>query len=1008
MKNRFLVSFLLLLSGLSLSAQETFTYSNLDRDFFEGKELFAQKKYSASVVYFERFLENRKHTDPEKIQEATYYLACDAYELRKSNATSLLDAYVKAFPYTQFEDRVYYMMGNLAFEQKKYNLALTYYEKSNEKNLGKNENAEISFNKGYAYVEAGEFAKAKPYFKALKGKKSKYESTASYYAAYCDYSLKNYDTALDEFLAVEAMPEFKPFVPYYIIQIYYFNKDYDKLMPYAEKTLQENLNNPNNTEVYRILGECAYQKDQYKPAIGYLSKYVKGVQKVQRNDMYILGVCHYKVGNYEDASKALAKVTSAKDSLSQNAYYHLGLSYVKADKKTNARMAFKSAAEMDFDKSIKEEAAYNYILTTLETTAPFGEAIKVFEAFISDYPNSKYIETVRENLITAYMSSKNYTAASESLAKLKKLSPAMKDAKAYIQFQLGTEEFVKGDFEKAVGHFTSTLKESSDNFNKAQVYYWRGDSYYRQNNYEDARSDYKSFLEEKNAKDYQDYNMVHYGLGYTYFQQKQFKSALPSFLKYVDNEKDQTIPTYADAMDRLGDCYFVSRDFPNAEKYYSKSITANGKNADYAIFQKAFVQGLRKNYKGKIDGLQKLIGTYPRSDYEDDAYYELARAFVLVEQQDKAVTTYLTLINKFPQSPLARKASLEIGMLYYNAGKYDDAIEAYKEVVTNYPNSEEMRTALESMEAIYIEMNNVAEYFNYAKEKGLVVGDPSREDSLTFMAAERVYMKQDYQGAAPGLKKYLDNFCPTGRSCITARYYLADCYYNTNKMNEAMEQYKELAQLEGNSYMETVLVRLSQIAYDTKDYATALAAFKKLRDVAQEPANISAAKIGILRSSYLLNDIENTLNIAKEILTMKGLTPELEREARFYQAKANVQSGDREKAVNDLKFLSKDTRSAAGAECKYLLAEYYLVSGKDNKAEDEVSDFISKGTPHQYWLARAFVLLADIYIKRGDDFQAKQYLMSLKSNYKKADSIQDLIEERLDQIKEREANTIVQ
>lgn len=1008
MKNRILFLYMLLFVGINITAQETFTYANLDRDFFDGKDLFAQRKYSASVVFFERFLETRNTADPEKIQEANYYLACDAYELRKTYAQTLLQTYVAEYPYTQFEDRVYYMLGNLAFEQKKYNLAVSYYNKSNEKNLGKAESAEIAFNKGYALLESGDFGKAKPYFKSLKGKKTKYESSAAYYYAYSEYSLKNYDAALEGFLAIESQPEYIAFVPYYIIQIYYFNKNYDQLMPYAEKVLKENIDSPNNVEVYRILGECAYQKADYETTITYLGKYVKGAPKLLRNDMYILGISNYKIDRYEQAAKYLSKVTTLKDSLAQNAYYHLGHCYVELKKKENARMAFKIAAEMDFDAKIKEEAAFNYILSTFETTSPFGESIKVFEAFISDFPQSKYIEIVKENLVTAYMSSKNYSAASESLAKLKFLSADMKDAKAYIQFQLGTEEFVKANYDKALELLSTSLSEASDKFNVAQVYYWRAETYSKLAEIEAARSDYKTFFESKNASKYPDYNLANYNLAYTYFHQKQFKSALPYFLKYVDNENNNTVPTYSDALDRLGDCYFITRDFPNAEKYYTKSIAANSKNSDYSIFQKAFVQGLRKNYQGKIEGLQKLIGTFPRSDYEDDAYYELGRAYVLIDQQDKAITTNLTLINKFPQSPLARKAALDIGMLYYNAGKYDDAIEAYKEVVVGYPNSEEKRTALESMEAIYVEMNNVSEYFEYVKGKGLEIVDATKEDSLTYLAAERLYMKSNYLAATPALEKYLQNFCPGGRSCINARYFLADCYTLTQKPLKAIEHYKALSQLDGNPYMETVLVRLSQIAYEQKDYETALESFKKLQQVAQEPENINAAKIGVLRTSYLLNDVQSTLSIAREILMMKDLTPELEQEARFYQAKANMQNGNRDLAQVDLKFLAKDTRTEAGAESKYLVADYLFVSGQDAKAEAEVSDFISKGTPHQYWLARAFILLADIYIKRGDNFQAKQYLLSLQSNYKKADSIQAFIEERLDIIQSHEANEIVE
>jgi hypothetical protein len=76
-------------------------------------------------------------------------------------------------------------------------------------------------------------------------------------------------------------------------------------------------------------------------------------------------------------------------------------------------------------------------------------------------------------------------------------------------------------------------------------------------------------------------------------------------------------------------------------------------------------------------------------------------------------------------------------------------------------------------------------------------------------------------------------------------------------------------------------------------------------------------------------------------------------------------------------------------------------------AQAEVMDFAKKNTPYQFWLARSFVLLADVYIKQNNDFQAKQYLLSLQKNYKTADEIQTLIAARLNAIGEREKSTII-
>jgi TolA-binding protein len=97
-----------------------------------------------------------------------------------------------------------------------------------------------------------------------------------------------------------------------------------------------------------------------------------------------------------------------------------------------------------------------------------------------------------------------------------------------------------------------------------------------------------------------------------------------------------------------------------------------------------------------------------------------------------------------------------------------------------------------------------------------------------------------------------------------------------------------------------------------------------------------------------------------------------------------------------------------GAEAKYLYAEYFYHKGEYKQSEETIMQFISEGTTHQYWLARCFILLADIYIAQGDDFMAKQYLLSLQENYNANDDITTLINVRLEAITARESQEILQ
>ena len=82
-----------------------------------------------------------------------------------------------------------------------------------------------------------------------------------------------------------------------------------------------------------------------------------------------------------------------------------------------------------------------------------------------------------------------------------------------------------------------------------------------------------------------------------------------------------------------------------------------------------------------------------------------------------------------------------------------------------------------------------------------------------------------------------------------------------------------------------------------------------------------------------------------------------------------------------MKVAAADVKYEQGAEAKYLLAEIYFKQKNIQKSETEILDFIDKNTPHQYWLGKSFILLADIYLSRNDEFQAKHTLKSLVENY---------------------------
>ena len=683
-KKIILTLFVAVLANIAI-AQHTKEFTQTDKLFHEGKELFDQRKYSASFRDFEEFLKTTHPTDAGMIMEAEYYMCCNSYELRQADAKSRLENYLENHPYTPYSDRTQYMLGMLSYESKKYTQALNHFRKIDETHLIDKEKIDLLFCRGYANLQTGNTVKALEIFKTLKVMESRYQPTARYYTGYCEYVLGNYEAALPDLLAVETHPEFEDVAPYYITQIYYSLKNYSEVDKRADFLLKKYPDSKYNAELYRINGERSYATGNYIKAIENLKNYEKISPTVMRNDMYYLGISYVKTNQSQQAIQYLSKVTTQNDEMSENAYLQLGNAYINSGDKNNARMAFEAATRTNFNNFVREEALYNYALTTYETTTAFGESVKAFEQFIAEFPNSKHADQAYDYLSTVYLTSKNYRAAYESVSKIKKLNPKLLETKQYLEYQLGTEAFAASNYPKATDFFTKALTTAPNTKNITDIYFWRAESNYRTKDFAKSESDLLAYFNQPNVAKNQNYLQALYSLGYAYFGQKKYNEALNWFLKYVNLENKISTSVYSDALNRIGDIHFHSRNFDKATEYYDKANSSSSYNGDYALFQSAYTSGLQKNYNLKISKLEQLMTKYPGSEYGDDALYEIARACLMLENDNKAIVTYNRLVSTYPNSNLAPKALLETGMVNFNEKDYTNAIPAFKKVIADYP-----------------------------------------------------------------------------------------------------------------------------------------------------------------------------------------------------------------------------------------------------------------------------------------------------------------------------------
>lgn len=990
-------------------AQRSKTYTTADKLYHDGKEMFDQGIYSSAFRYFDEYFQTLDKDRSPLYAETEYHLCAAAYKMKRKDAYGRLMRFVENNPTSTRLPRVNFMLASINFERGRYKEAVELFANTNPSDLSADEKSDYYFRLGYCQLQCGNKDEARKNFETLLLKPCQYSSSAKYYKAYLDYQDKNFEEALPAFESLKGIPSYDSIVPYYITQIYYAQHKNEEVIKNGEELLSKYPNSKNNEEVYRLMGECYFQKKDNKNTIKYLSKYAKTAMPVLRNDMYMLGISYFKEGDCDKSIDYLQKVTATTDDLmAQNAYLHLGSCYLKKGDKNAARMAFEAASRAEYDKNIQEEALYNYALIVYEQSySPFNESIVAFQKFLDLFPKSKYADSVYDYLVNVYLTTKNYDEALTSIEKIKYKNAKLLEARQRLRYCMGIQKFTDGEYAEAIDYFTSSLEDGKYNHTtEASAIFWRGEAYYKTSEFDKAAADYDKFLNSVGARNCDEFNLAHYNLGYSKFTEKKYTEALSWFRKYVNlEEKNKTL--IADANNRIGDCYFYNRKLEEAEASYATVVSLKGPGADYACFQEGFVKGLRKNYKGKISTLNKLIREYPNSEYIADAMYEIGRSHIMLSDNKSAIKIYDEMMKKYPHSPLTRKAQLQTAMLYDEMNNYNKSVDIYKNIVELYPQSPEARTSLESLKTIYFEKDDVQGYADYVSTLGGIAKfDKNEQDSLTYFSAERLYAMENYDKASQSFKRYIEKY-PNSRYSALAHYNLADCYYHLKKMDEAEAEYEKVASLSGHTHTEDALAKLSEIQYEQKDYAKAISSMERLLSVAQNINNKQAAKIGLMRSYAMVDSSAKAVAVASELISGDNLDPTIKREALYTRAKIYEKTDDAKSAFADYKSLSSNCADKYGAEAKYLVAQYLFNDKEDKEAEKEVFDFIEKNTPHQYWLAKSFILLSDIYIKQDNDFEAKQYLISLKENYKGNDDIATEIQARLADITEREKKKVV-
>ncbi len=1005
-KRFYIFAVLLLTINILVYGQKSAEYQYADNNFNKGISLYEKAKYSAARNEFEQVIEMTEGLETQIRAEAMYHYAMCAINLYNNDAEYQVFRFLEENPESPHVNDICFRLGNKFYYSSIWFKAILWYNKVDRHKLSQEDLAQYFFKRGYSYYSRKDFVNARVDFYEILETDSPYTSPATYYYSHIHYVEENYQTALNGFKEIDDDPLFSGIAPYYISQILYMQKKYDEVIDYAP-SFMEKVSPKRLGEMAKILGESYFELEQYAEAIPYLEQYKENTRGYSIKDRYQMAFAYYKSEAYKKAANLFETISYRKTEIAQSALYHLADCYLHLDDKNRARIAFSQASKMDYDQRIQEDALFNYAKLTFELSYnPFNEAIIGFNMYIKYYPSSSRIDEVYNYLVTAYLQTKNYSMALESLEKIKYKDEKIEAAYQKVAFYRGLELYNNLRFIEAVDIFDRSLEYGKyDAAIKARTYYWLGEAAYRSDDMEMANMYFNEFLQDPVSYRLKEYALGHYSMAYVHFDKEEYDVAENWFTTYVRLEKNSAARTKSDAYNRLGDCRFVQEDYWRAIEEYNESIKLGKLDRDYALFQKGFTYGILNSLEQKLEVMKKIITEMPTSPFVDDALFEAGRTYVALENSSEAIRSYERIVSEHPNSSYLSKALNQLGLIQFNSANYDDALVFYAKVAKNYPGTTEADNALQSLETIYVKKNNVDAYLVFINELGRDISN-KQQDSLMYVAAESAYTNGDCVSAVESLDKYLSKH-PNGNYLLNAHYYKADCDLKLNRKDDAVLSLEYIISQPRNMFSEPALVAASAIYYDQGKYSKAVNNYLHLLEVAEEQSNISDAIVGVMRCYYRLEEYSNTIKSASDVLNIEKLRAEVKREAWFNIAKSYFAINNIDMALEYFRKNAVEVNSIEGAESKYRVAEILYDRGEYTNAEEEIYDFIEKNTPHQYWMGKAFLLLSDVYISMDDEFQAIHTLKSIIDYYNISDDgIVDEAKRRHDNLTDEVDNQI--
>jgi TolA-binding protein len=414
------------------------------------------------------------------------------------------------------------------------------------------------------------------------------------------------------------------------------------------------------------------------------------------------------------------------------------------------------------------------------------------------WPDEDYA-TYQSAMIAGIKSGKDKIAALSTMIRKFPTSAMVMDANMEIAKAYMSDE----KFSEAIPYLNNVVKATGNTSLKPQAYLKLGVSYYNLNNKQGALNQYKTLITQ-------------------YPNSQEAEDALENIkVIYVEEGK--------------------ADDYVAFMRQSGKQISVSTEDSlSYASVETQLENGFTP---AALNALNSYLQKFPNGVYAIDANFYKGEFYYSKKDWNNALPGYEIVASNAPNK-YAEKAILNTARIYFFELKNYPKAETYfiqlNEVATSQENKlEAMRGLLRSQ----YQLGKWTEAVANAKELSAAKGSSTDDKALASMAIAKSYeVNGQYDQAMSNFKTVIQ--LTKSALAAEARYEIANCWFELNKLNDAEKSAFEVINKSGSYdfWVTKAYILLGDIYFKQKDYFNAKATFQSIVDNTINPTLKSEAQ----------------------------------------------------------------------------------------------------------------------------------------------------------------------